>query len=161
MLYDPKTKSNNEELCKEACDQLQSITSNAMGLVNVFRLEGDDSSQDIEQTILNSFINCMKGSVKNLDSYENLKLSIKWNRIDVARKIFEIPELEIDSKKMQYLLELALIENRPEFVELFFENQVNVRDFLTMRRFYFLYNSNKVSSVYLFPFSKLVFNWFC
>lgn len=145
MCYDPKISSNDDKQCKEACDQLQAITDNAMGLINVFRLGNDDSSQDIEQTILNSFINCMKSSAKSLDSYENLKLSIKWNRIDVARKIFEIPELEIDSKKLQYLLELALIENRPEFIELFFENQVNVRDFLTMRRFYFLYNSAKVN----------------
>ena len=55
-------------------------------------------------------------------------------------------EKEIDPDKMQYLLELSLIENRPEFVELLFENRVNLKTFLTQRRLYFMYNSSKVQN---------------
>ena len=42
------------------------------------------------------------------------------------------------------LLEIALIDNKPEFVKLFIENGINLDSFLTYGRLYYLYNSRKV-----------------
>ena len=38
-------------------------------------------------------------------------------------------------------MELALLQNKPEFVELLLENGVNLNSFLKSRRLYYLYNS--------------------
>jgi hypothetical protein len=43
-------------------------------------------------------------------------------------------------------MEMALIQNKPEFVELLLENGLNLKSFLTVRRLYFLYNSTKIKS---------------
>ena len=41
-------------------------------------------------------------------------------------------------------MELAIIENKPDFVELFIDNNIDLLAFLTHRRLLFFYNSNKV-----------------
>jgi hypothetical protein len=41
-------------------------------------------------------------------------------------------------------MEMALIQNKPKFVELLLENGLNLKSFLTIKRLYFLYNSHKV-----------------
>ena len=46
--------------------------------------------------------------------------------------------------QLENLMELALIENKPNFVELLLENGLNLKSFLTQRRLIFLYNSYKV-----------------
>jgi hypothetical protein len=43
-------------------------------------------------------------------------------------------------------MELAIIENKPDFVELFIENNIDLTAFLTQRRLLFIYNSNKVKT---------------
>lgn len=43
-------------------------------------------------------------------------------------------------------MEMALIQNKPEFVELLLENGLNLKSFLTVRRLCFLYNSNKIQN---------------
>ena len=41
-------------------------------------------------------------------------------------------------------MELAIIENKPDFVDLLIENNIDLRKFLSQRRLLFLYNCNKV-----------------
>lgn len=43
------------------------------------------------------------------------------------------------------LLEIAIVENKPAFVELFIENGMNLDSFLSYGRLYYLYNSKKVT----------------
>lgn len=45
-------------------------------------------------------------------------------------------------------MELALLQNKPEFVELLLENGVNLNSFLKIRRLYFLYNSYIVKTFF-------------
>jgi hypothetical protein len=47
-------------------------------------------------------------------------------------------------EELNILMEMALVQNKPEFVELLLENGLNLKSFLTIRRLCFLYNSNKV-----------------
>jgi len=42
-------------------------------------------------------------------------------------------------------MEIALLENKPNFIELLLEIGANINSFLTKRRLMFLYNSIKVS----------------
>ena len=40
-------------------------------------------------------------------------------------------------------MEMALLQNKPEFVKLLLENGLNLNSFLTVKRLYFLYNSHR------------------
>ena len=41
-------------------------------------------------------------------------------------------------------MELAILENKPDFVDLLIENNIDLTGFLTERRLLFLFNSDKV-----------------
>lgn len=136
-LFLKKDNSVDEAKTREALENLKTIINSQANLINIFRLDSDDSSQDIELSILRAFLNSQKEN-----HYENLKLAIKWNRCDIAKS--EINLSEINIAKLQTLFEMAIAENKCEFVELFFENGISLKSFLTVRRLYFLYNSSKI-----------------
>ena len=77
--------------------------------------------------------------------YENLKLALQWNRSDIAKTDIFTGEEEFSSHQLSCLMEMALIQNKPKFVELLLENGLNLKCFLTVRRLSFLFNSQKVS----------------
>jgi hypothetical protein len=81
--------------------------------------------------------------------YENLKLALLWNRDDIAKNDIFTGEEEFKQYELYHLMEIALIENKPEFIELLLENGLNLNSFLTFRRLIYLYNSAKV------PFSLI------
>ena len=76
---------------------------------------------------------------------ENLELALKWNQIDVASNDIFNGKEEFTSKQLNKLMEMALIYNRPSFVELLIENKLVLDDFATPKRLFFLYNSITVS----------------
>lgn len=76
--------------------------------------------------------------------YENLKLALQWNRDDIAKSDIFTGEEEFKTHQLANLMEMALLQNKPKFVELLLENGLNLKSFLTVRRLYFLYNSYKV-----------------
>lgn len=88
--------------------------------------------------------------------YENLKLAIKWNRIDLAKSDIFTGEEDFRPSELIDLMEMALIQNKPEFVELLLENGVSLRkEFLTAARLFNLYNSKIVRVFFYFIFSTL------
>jgi hypothetical protein len=74
-----------------------------------------------------------------------LKFAIKWNRYDIILK--EIPTLAKQEQKKDKLslFEVALLENKTEFVTLFVENQTNLCEFLKDDRLTLLYNDKTVN----------------
>ena len=80
--------------------------------------------------------------------YKNLKLALQWNRGDIAKAEIFTGEEEFKSHELNSLMELALLENKPNFVELLLENGLNLKEFLTMKRLLFLYNSHKVCKTF-------------
>jgi hypothetical protein len=71
-------------------------------------------------------------------------LALQWNRVDIAKaEIFNGEEL-FTINQLNKLLELALIENKPDFVELLLTNGANLSTFLTYGRLYYLYNSHTI-----------------
>lgn len=63
------------------------------------------------------------------------------NRVDIAKADIFNGEESFSSDQLSKILELALVENRPEFVELLLQNGADLNCFLTYDRLYYLYNS--------------------
>ena len=79
------------------------------------------------------------------DYYENLKLAIKWNQVKIAKTHIFTGEEKLSKLQRYSLMELAIVEDKSDFVELFIEmNLIDLSAFLTHRRLLFFYNSNKV-----------------
>ena len=79
-------------------------------------------------------------------------MALKWNRIDLAKTDIFTGEETFKSEQLMNLMEMALIENKPEFVELLLENGVNLKAFLKTRRLYYLYNSISVGKILNMPY---------
>ncbi len=105
-------------------------------------MDGEEDSHDIEMSILKVFLNLNKN--EKVRYYKNLKLALQWNRDDIARSEIFNGDEEFKTSELNNLMEFALLENRPKFVELLLENGVNLKSFLTIKRLLFLYNSHKV-----------------
>ena len=72
--------------------------------------------------------------------YENLKLAINWNRFDLAKSDIFTGEEDFKPNQLENLMEIALLKNKPQFVQLLLEH-INIKTFLTYKRLIFLYNS--------------------
>ena len=167
LLRDPSTLDvKDEKSLTSLREQLIKILKHkSLDLITVFNIEsGIDGGGDIEMAILKAFLNCnfwvdrpllvyevFKLNVKlwilaqRVKHYENLKLAISWNRIDIARELIFTGDESFRPGELNNLLELALILNKPDFVELLLENNINIVEFLTCRRLYYLYNYDVVS----------------
>ncbi len=86
---------------------------------------------------------------------------MQLNRIGFAREIFNGEE-DFTPSQLEKILEIALIENKPEFVELLLQNGADLKSFLTYGRLYYLYNSVKIQHdskrAPLFEICKMKYN---
>jgi hypothetical protein len=82
-----------------------------------------------------------KAQKNNFD--ENLSLALKWNRIDIA-KDYIFTGKEISAQLLGNLMEMALLENKSDFVSLFLDNDIQLGKFLTVKRLKNLYNAQRV-----------------
>lgn len=72
-------------------------------------------------------------------------MALQWNRIDIAKSDILTGDENIHTDQLSKLLEIALAENKPEFVELLLENGADPAKFLTTGRLIYLYNLKTVS----------------
>jgi hypothetical protein len=86
-----------------------------------------------------------KLKAKKDDYFADLKLAIQWNRIDIAKSEIFTGDEHFHPEQLFKLLEISLIDNKPEFVKLLIENGANLESFLTYGRLYYLYNSKQVN----------------
>lgn len=86
----------------------------------------------------------MNVSARKNQDFENLKLALQWNRDDIAKTDIFTGEEEFKQHQIASLMEMALLQNKPKFVELLLENGLNLKSFLTVKRLLFLYNSQKM-----------------
>lgn len=142
-MFDRLNSAECDVKCKDAVQRLQYILSRMPeNLINVFHLDSEEDGSDIELPILRAFLNTRKNQY-----YENLKLALQWNRSDIAKNYIFTGEEEFKPNQLANLMELALLQNKPEFVELLLENGLNLRTFVITRRLYFLYNSQVQTDV--------------
>ncbi len=134
------SKHRKEETVDEILTDLHLIHDKKKNLIKIFDLEGESSSDEIANKIFNAFLESQKDN-----SFEIFKLALQWDRIDVVNKsdIFSGSD-GLEPSQMEKLLEISLVENKPEFVRLLLDNGTNLTNFLTLGRFYYLYNSKQV-----------------
>ncbi len=137
----------------EIFNSLRFILNSKEKLISIFDLDDDlVNSDDVANKILQAFLESQKDN-----SFEIFKLALQWDRIDVVNKsdIFSGSD-GLEPSQMEKLLEISLVENKPEFVRLLLDNGTNLTNFLTLGRFYYLYNSKQV--VYIYKSSLIIPN---
>ncbi|KAL8607328.1 hypothetical protein ACOMHN_039478 [Nucella lapillus] len=105
-------------------------------LLTIFNLAKADSVKDIDRAILYALLKANKSDAKS-----QLALALAWNRCDIARQ--EIFTAENRHKWQQSDLYnamfTALVQNRADFVQLFLDNGVDLKRFLTTKTLWNLY----------------------
>lgn len=69
-----------------------------------------------------------------------------WNRADVAKEFIFTGEEEFKPGQIEALMEIALLENKPKFVEMLLESGLNLSEFLTSKRLVSFYEKHDVIS---------------
>ncbi|XP_025081227.1 transient receptor potential cation channel subfamily M member 2-like isoform X2 [Pomacea canaliculata] len=103
-------------------------------LITVFELESR-GSHDVDKAILKALLKANKDQIM-----DQLKLALAWNRIDVAKSEIFIDERPWPTGVLNDVMITAIQLNRVDFVDLFLDNGVSLKDFLTVRRLLLLYN---------------------
>ncbi|XP_064643438.1 transient receptor potential cation channel subfamily M member-like 2 isoform X2 [Lineus longissimus] len=104
-------------------------------LITVFQLDSPESAKDIDLAILYAMLKANKDQ-----AMDQLRLAIAWNRIDVCKEMLFTDDRRWEQKELHDVMYTVLMLDRYEFAQLFIENGVNLKDFLTLRRLLLLYN---------------------
>ncbi|XP_033755589.1 transient receptor potential cation channel subfamily M member-like 2 isoform X2 [Pecten maximus] len=103
-------------------------------MITVFNL-GDAENKDLDKAILNALLKANKSNQS-----AQLSLALAWNRSDVAKNtIFSSAKKTIFGTSLHDAMTTALIQDKKAFVELFLENGVELKDFLTVKNLWNLY----------------------
>uniref|UniRef100_A0A8C9PTY9 Transient receptor potential cation channel subfamily M member 2 n=1 Tax=Spermophilus dauricus TaxID=99837 RepID=A0A8C9PTY9_SPEDA len=101
-------------------------------LLTIFR-EGKDGQQDVDVAILQALLKASRS--QDHFGHENwdhqLKLAVAWNRVDIARSEIFTDQWQWKPSDLHPTMTAALISNKPEFVKLFLENGVRLKEFVT------------------------------
>ncbi|EDV22751.1 uncharacterized protein TRIADDRAFT_28218, partial [Trichoplax adhaerens] len=95
-------------------------------LITIFKL-GEQKDQELDLAILSALLKAQCAS-----KLDQLRLALNWDRADVAREKIFTEEVHWPPGSLDEPMLTALIKNRVEFVKMFMENGVNMKDFLTM-----------------------------
>uniref|UniRef100_G1LW30 Transient receptor potential cation channel subfamily M member 2 n=6 Tax=Ailuropoda melanoleuca TaxID=9646 RepID=G1LW30_AILME len=109
-------------------------------LLTIFR-EGKDGQQDVDVAILQALLKASRSH--DYFGHENwdhqLKLAVAWNRVDIARSEIFSDERQWKPSELHPVMMAALISNKPEFVKLFLENGVRLKELVTWDTLLYLY----------------------
>ncbi|XP_041117862.1 transient receptor potential cation channel subfamily M member 2-like isoform X2 [Polyodon spathula] len=111
-------------------------------LLTVFQLEKEDQN-DMDVAILQALLKASKSldnqGKENWD--HQLKLAVAWNRVDIAKSEIFTDDKQWKSIDLSDVMLAALLGDKPDFVKLFLENGVDLKEFLTEKRLLALYNN--------------------
>ncbi|XP_075855178.1 transient receptor potential cation channel subfamily M member 2 isoform X1 [Microcebus murinus] len=118
-------------------------------LLTIFR-EGKDGQQDVDVAILQALLKASRS--QDHFGHENwdhqLKLAVAWNRVDIARSEIFTDEWQWKPSDLHPTMTAALISNKPEFVKLFLENGVRLKEFVTWDTLLYLYENLEPSCLF-------------
>uniref|UniRef100_A0A8C8SGT9 Transient receptor potential cation channel subfamily M member 2 n=1 Tax=Pelusios castaneus TaxID=367368 RepID=A0A8C8SGT9_9SAUR len=77
-----------------------------------------------------------------------LKLAVAWNRVDIARSEIFTDDHEWKVSDLHPVMTAALLANKPEFVKLFLEQGVRLKEFVTWDTLIYLYENLAPSSLF-------------
>uniref|UniRef100_A0A8B9CL03 Transient receptor potential cation channel subfamily M member 2 n=1 Tax=Anser brachyrhynchus TaxID=132585 RepID=A0A8B9CL03_9AVES len=126
-------------------------------LLTIFR-EGKYGQQDVDVAILQALFKASQ----NQDHFgrENwdhqLKLAVAWNRVDIARSEVFTDNHEWKPTDLHPVMAAALISNKPEFVKLFLEQGVRLKEFATWDTLIYLYNNMASSCLFHSKLQKVL-----
>ncbi|XP_078514898.1 transient receptor potential cation channel subfamily M member 2-like [Lissotriton helveticus] len=127
-------------------------------LLTIFR-EDKDGAQDMDVAMLRAL---MKAS-QSMDHMGNenwayqLKLAVLWNHLDIAKSDIFNSEWNWKPEDLYPALTVALIENRPNFVQLFLDQGVRLQDYVTEKTLIQLYNNIETTFVFHQKLEKIMF----
>ncbi|XP_064594682.1 transient receptor potential cation channel subfamily M member-like 2 isoform X2 [Liolophura sinensis] len=111
-------------------------------LLTVFQLDDmSSSSKDVDVAILKAMLKANSNQVM-----DQLRLALAWNRIDVAKSEIFTDDREWKTGSLDDIMLSAILLDRTDFVKLFLENGVSLREFLTIKRLLQLYNQIPLKS---------------
>ncbi|XP_030770533.1 transient receptor potential cation channel subfamily M member 2 isoform X2 [Rhinopithecus roxellana] len=126
-------------------------------LLTVFR-EGKDGQQDVDVAILQALLKASRS--QDHFGHENwdhqLKLAVAWNRVDIARSEIFTDEWQWKPSDLHPMMTAALISNKPEFVKLFLENGVQLKEFVTWDTLLYLYENLEPSCLFHSKLQKVL-----
>lgn len=111
-------------------------------LLTVFRL-GKDGQQDVDVAILKALLKASRS--RDHFGHETwghqLKLAVAWSRVDIARSEIFTDESHWKPSDLHPMMTAALVSNKPEFVRLFLENGVQLKELVTWDALPWLYGN--------------------
>ncbi|XP_035700323.1 transient receptor potential cation channel subfamily M member-like 2 [Branchiostoma floridae] len=111
-------------------------------LLSVFEIDSRESAKNIDVAMLRALLRA------NKDDYQHqLKLALAWNRSDIAETDIFTADRRWKQEELEDLMYSAILEDKVNFVKLFLENGVSLKDFLTVRRLQRLYSEIPQSGV--------------
>ncbi|CAH1255650.1 TRPM5 [Branchiostoma lanceolatum] len=133
----PKAFHYGEAQADEDMIRIRNIVSSSnSAFVSLFKLE-EGNTANIDEALFRGLLKAK--------SYpeDQLQLALAWDRSDIARQEIFTPRRRQkwrDIDKHTYM-ETALLHDRVEFVQLLLENGVELQQFLTVKRLYYLLSS--------------------
>ncbi|XP_073087352.1 transient receptor potential cation channel subfamily M member 2 isoform X5 [Manis javanica] len=111
-------------------------------LLTIFR-EGKDGQQDVDVAILQALLKASRSQDHfGHETWDHqLKLAVAWNRVDIARSEIFTDERQWKPSDLHPMMTAALISNKPEFVKLFLENGVLLKEFAAWDTLLYLYGN--------------------
>ncbi|XP_030184618.1 transient receptor potential cation channel subfamily M member 2 isoform X1 [Lynx canadensis] len=126
-------------------------------LLTIFR-EGKDGQQDVDVAILQALLKASRShdhfGHENWD--HQLKLAVAWNRVDIARSEIFTDERQWKPSELHPVMTAALISNKPEFVKLFLENGVRLKELVTWDTLLYLYQNLDPSCLFHSKLQKVL-----
>ncbi|XP_052253944.1 transient receptor potential cation channel subfamily M member-like 2 isoform X2 [Dreissena polymorpha] len=110
--------------CLEKCD-----------LISVFDLDSKTGVKEIDVIMLQALLKANKNQVM-----DQLRLALAWNRIDVAKSDIFTDDKQWPTGRLDDVMFSAIQLNRVDFIELFLDHGVSLKEFLTKKRLLQLYN---------------------
>uniref|UniRef100_A0A8C5JQP9 Transient receptor potential cation channel subfamily M member 2 n=1 Tax=Junco hyemalis TaxID=40217 RepID=A0A8C5JQP9_JUNHY len=150
--YELFTESKLVEWTKKIQDIVRSRQ-----LLTIFR-EGKYGQQDVDVAILQALFKASR----NQDHFgrENwdhqLKLAVAWNRVDIARSEIFTDDHDWKPSDLHPVMAAALISNKPDFVKLFLEQGVRLKDFVTWDTLVYLYDNLAPSCLFHSKLQKVL-----
>ncbi|XP_067157599.1 transient receptor potential cation channel subfamily M member 2 [Apteryx mantelli] len=126
-------------------------------LLTIFR-EGKYGQQDVDVAILQALLKASRN--RDHFGHENwdhqLKLAVAWNRVDIARSEIFTDDHEWRPTDLHPVMAAALISNKPEFVKLFLEQGVRLKEFVTWDTLVYLYDNIAPSCLFHSKLQKVL-----
>uniref|UniRef100_A0A8C6YRI5 Transient receptor potential cation channel subfamily M member 2 n=1 Tax=Nothoprocta perdicaria TaxID=30464 RepID=A0A8C6YRI5_NOTPE len=133
------------------------IQKKSRQLLTIFR-EGKYGQQDVDVAILQALLKASRN--RDHFGHENwdhqLKLAVAWNRVDIARSEIFTDDHEWRPTDLHPMMAAALISNKPEFVKLFLEQGVRLKEFVTWDVLVYLYDNIAPSCLFHSKLQKVL-----